>query len=142
MKCVSNKLPQQPGPWWLAFAMWFGTLWWLSSAHRDLPFGEEIHFIDKVYHFGYYLGGALILGGAFSRPTSAVAKPLLLTVFSIALVGALDEFHQSHVPGRSGNDPADWSADVSGGLCGAWLAQRYFKAKVESVQSRAADRIF
>lgn len=129
MKCASNKLPQKPGPWLLAFAVWFGTLWWLSSGHRDMPLGEEIRFIDKVYHFGYYFGGAILLGGAFCRPPGQVAKPFLLTVAAIALVGAIDEFHQSYVPGRSGNDPADWSADVSGGICGAWVVSRFFKPK-------------
>jgi len=125
MKCASNRLPLRPLPWLLAFAVWFGVLWWLSSGHRDLPLGEEIRFIDKVYHFGYYFGGAILLGGAFSRPPGAVASPMLLTIASIAMVGAIDEFHQSHVPGRSGNDPADWSADVSGGICGALVVGRF-----------------
>ena len=133
MKCASNKrwaqLPRHPAPWLAAFAVWFGTLWWLSSGQRDLPLGEDIQFIDKVYHFGYYFGGAIILGAALQRPPGAVAKPLLLTMASIAMIGATDEFHQSFVPGRSGNDPADWSADVSGGICGARIARRFFKPK-------------
>lgn len=129
MKCASNRLPRRPAPWLCAFAVWFGVLWWLSSGQRDLPLGEDIRFIDKVYHFGYYFGGAILLGGAFSRPIGCVARPFLLTVSAIALVGALDEFHQSFVPGRSGNDPADWSADISGGICGAWVVRRFLKPK-------------
>jgi VanZ family protein len=129
MKCASNRLPQKPGPWLLAFAVWFGVLWWLSSGHRDMPLGEDIRFIDKVYHFGYYFGGAILLGGAFHRPPGKMARPFLMTVIAIALVGAIDEFHQGFVPGRSGNDPADWSADVSGGIVGAWVVSRFFKPK-------------
>jgi VanZ family protein len=94
-----------------------------------MPLGEEIQYIDKIYHFGYYFGGAILLGGGLIRPTAKFRKPLLLTVLGIALVGAIDEFHQSFVPGRSGNDPADWTADVSGGLCGAWLATRLLKPR-------------
>lgn len=133
MKCGSNslagRLPASPRPWLVAFAIWFGVLWWLSSGHRELPLGEEIRFIDKVYHFGYYFGGAILLGSGLHRPTGRIARPFLLTVLAIALVGVSDEFHQSFVPGRSGNDPADWTADVLGGLCGAWVAARFFRPK-------------
>jgi VanZ family protein len=134
MKCASNnlaaRLPSRPAPWLAAFAIWFGVLWWLSSGHRDMPLGEEIRYIDKIYHFGYYFGGAILLGSGLIRPAGKVRKPLLMTVVAIALVGAIDEFHQSFVPGRSGNDPADWTADVSGGICGAWLACRFLRPKV------------
>jgi len=39
-----------------------------------------------------------------------------------AVAGALDEFHQTFTPGRSGNDFFDWLADLSGGLLGAMIA--------------------
>jgi VanZ family protein len=42
----------------------------------------------------------------------------------VGLTGALDEFHQSHVPGRSGNDPADFAADLLGALCGALVFRK------------------
>jgi VanZ family protein len=38
-----------------------------------------------------------------------------------AIIGALDEFHQTFTPGRSGNEPWDWLADVTGGVLAAWI---------------------
>ena len=45
-------------------------------------------------------------------------------VLVVGLTGALDEWHQSHVPGRSGNDPADFAADLLGAVAGALLLRR------------------
>lgn len=51
-------------------------------------------------------------------------RSLLITVTVVGLTGALDEFHQSHVPGRSGNDPADLAADLLGAFCGALVFRK------------------
>ena len=44
---------------------------------------------------------------------------LLVVTISLAAIGALDEWHQSWIPTRSGNDLGDWIADVLGSLTGA-----------------------
>lgn len=85
---------------------------------------------DKVLHCVYFSGGAFCLVTALlaGRPrVPALWVGLGVGLLFAAMTGALDEFHQSFTPGRSGNDPADWLADICGGALGgylAWLAQR------------------
>ena len=55
--------------------------------------------------------------------TAAITAGVLVIV--LATVGALDEWHQSWVPGRSGNDPGDWLADVVGALTGGLVFKRF-----------------
>lgn len=45
----------------------------------------------------------------------------MLLVIVAGVVGVLDEFHQSHTPGRHGNDPGDVAADITGGVIAAML---------------------
>jgi VanZ family protein len=68
----------------------------LFATHQLLKYGRAAH--------------AMIL----------VATPILL----FALIGALDEYHQTFTPGRSGNDPFDWLADLLGAAAGTFLANR------------------
>ena len=115
-------LLRRPEFWLTAFIIWFAGLWALSSF--SVPVGElpRIPHIDKLAHFGFFLGGSgLLCAWLFRRDPENTNWPRLITiaVTVIALVGWLDEFHQSHTPGRSGNDPADWAADVLGALTGA-----------------------
>ena len=75
------------------------------------------HF-DKLEHFGYFLGGGFLLTGwNFRRkPGLTFMETLILTtVFVIAAIGFIDEWHQCFTPGRSGGDPGDWLADLLGG---------------------------
>ncbi|MEY3896711.1 MAG: hypothetical protein RLZZ214_2231 [Verrucomicrobiota bacterium] len=52
------------------------------------------------------------------------AKLITTAVVVVALIGALDEYHQSFTPGRSGNDPFDWLADLLGATAGAFAFKR------------------
>lgn len=51
---------------------------------------------------------------------TGVGELITAAVVVIALIGALDEYHQSFTPGRSGNDPFDWLADLLGAIAGAF----------------------
>jgi VanZ family protein len=110
---------------WLAvFGAWAGILWWLSSQVRQFPPGMEFRFGDKVLHFTYFLGGGLSAAAFFYRLDPASprwSRILLLATLAAGLTGVLDEWHQSWVPGRSGNDPADLGADLLGAAGGALL---------------------
>lgn len=82
---------------------------------------------DKIAHACYFTAGAaafaLALGLALATNVSlSKARLLLACLVMAALVGAFDEWHQSHTPGRDGNSLGDWIADVLGGLLGFWLA--------------------
>jgi VanZ family protein len=108
----------------VAFAVWFGTLWWLSSQVRHFPPGLDFQFSDKLIHFGYFLGGGFFAAAYFYRrnPAAPVWRSiLLLATLAAGFTGVLDEWHQSWVPGRSGNDLADLTADLLGAVCGAVL---------------------
>ena len=118
------QLPRRPGFWLAAFLVWFAGLWALSSFSapvRELP---HIPHIDKFAHFGFFLGGSGLLCAWLFRldPVNTNwPRLIVIAVAVIAGVGWLDEYHQSHTPGRSGNDPADWIADVLGALTGALI---------------------
>ena len=82
-------------------------------------------------HAGEYAGLGLLLARALRRrergaPSGAMGA---LAVVLGAAYGASDEYHQTFVPGRSGNDPGDWLADTIGTTAGvllyARLVQRY-----------------
>lgn len=122
-----RRLSRSPWLWLAAFAVWFAMLWWLSSRVNHFPSALDFRASDKVLHFGYFFGGAALFAAFLFRLDPA--KPrwgriLALSITAAALTGLLDEWHQSHVPGRSGNDPADFTADVLGALCGALAFRR------------------
>jgi VanZ family protein len=86
--------------------------------------------LDKVFHFGYFFGGAGLLAAAlFLRPSSVPnwGMIIVLVVVIASAVGLLDEWHQSWSPERSGNDPGDWLADAYGALAGALVFRRFHK---------------
>ncbi len=119
--------PRNPWFWFACFAGWFGILWLLSSRTGDAGGLPHIPGLDKVAHFGYFFGGGGLLAAFLFRLRPHRPNWLLIVamVFVVlALVGWLDEYHQSHVPGRTGNDPGDWLADVSGAVCGALVFRR------------------
>lgn len=113
--------------WWAAYGVWVATLWWLSSTSTTVPGAVEIPFADKVCHFGYFFGGGGLLAAAWycRRPATPDWRLILMLAVGLsAAIGALDEWHQTHTPGRSGNDPWDWLADVLGGTTGALVFRR------------------
>lgn len=117
------RLPTHPGVWFSGFTIWFIVLWWLSSGVRETPEVLDFRASDKVLHFGWFLGGAGLLSAAlFTRnPEGSDRKRILVTVIVVFLVAVLDEYHQSLVPGRHGNDPYDLSADLLGAIAGAMI---------------------
>ena len=71
---------------------------------------------DKVVHLALYA----VLAALTARGLASIA-PLALriigTLVVIASTGAIDEWHQQFIPGRSA-DVFDWYADLSGGVAG------------------------
>ena len=97
---------------------WAGIIFWLSSQSRPVPVEVSIPYVDKLAH----LGGFGVLGALTVRALLALGqgwrRALLVGVAAASLYGALDEWHQSFVPGRD-PDPWDWAADTAGALVGA-----------------------
>lgn len=115
--------------WRVAVLVWGGVLYWLSAQPGTaLPVGFP--GIDKVEHATYFtLGGmCFLLGLRLAEMLRGKAAAIVITVLFCSFVGVLDEWHQLHVPGRSGGDEWDWLADTLGGFLGAhaafWVQRR------------------
>lgn len=121
-----GALVRRPAIWMAALLAWAAVLWTLSSLPKMGPTVKVDH-LDKLLHFGYFLGGGFLSAGwaALRYPQSPPWKPIIAaTIAALAVVGAIDEWHQLHTPGRSGGDPWDWLADTSGAAVGALLLKR------------------
>ncbi len=104
-----------------------------------MPTGPEIPHFDKVLHFGYFFGGSIILStGLFFRFKKPTPWKLvfLFSIMTCALVGAIDEHHQSWVPERSGHDVYDWTADVLGASAGAGIVYLLMRKQDACSQTR------
>ena len=116
--------------WFIAFLFWGIILWLLSDGPTPTPPGPRLPGLDKLLHFGCFFGGAGLLSAALYLPNRTRAplswhRLVLTVVIVLATVGALDEWHQSWVPERSGNDLGDWLADVAGALTGGLIFKRF-----------------
>ena len=121
-------LLSRPILWLTANIILLITIYLLSSTTKTMPEGGfDIPHIDKILHFGYFFGGGIILTN-YLLLTKGTAAPIRFRVFIpllfFAIVGALDEYRQSFIPGRSGNDPFDWLADFLGAAAGIFIAGR------------------
>ena len=86
-----------------------------------MPSGNDIPHMDKVYHFGYFFGGSGLFCAFLYRLQSGQpdwGQLLWITLVVMTAVGAIDEWHQTWNPHRSGNDAMDLCADVFGSLFG------------------------
>lgn len=124
LRSLFNLLADKRWFWWLWLAIWGGILFGLSSK-STLPPGPEIPHKDKVMHFLYFSGGGFCFALACLGKTGRLRPRWLWALTGMLfgmIAGALDEYHQTFTPGRSGNDPGDWLADFTGSAAGALLA--------------------
>jgi len=123
---VGSQLVRKSLLWWIGVIIWAVVLWSLS-ANPSLPSGPSFPLKDKLLHCLYFCGGSSCLLLALFGQASPVPACRTLVLRSLpftAIIGALDEYHQTFTPGRSGNDPWDWLADVTGGVLAAWIVGR------------------
>ena len=95
------------------------VLWFLSSQ-STLPELKGIFGFDKVQHLIAYGALAFCLGFWFSPQRRRPWQIFLFCTAIASCYGAIDEFHQYFVPGRS-CDIWDWIADTLGAASGAGL---------------------
>ena len=118
---------------WTAFAFWLAILFFLSGLPGDAAPTHLFPHQDKGMHFIFYLGGAGVFAGAISSTWSLRRSTVtILTVVTLALLGAGDEYRQQFTPLRSGMDPFDWMADVAGALAGALILARLKSAAAKT----------
>jgi len=113
--------------WWVAAAALMAAIWWESSRTFDFPPGLPT-FSDKVAHATCWaVLAALIAIGARAR--GHAARVAIAGAFVVAAAyGAIDEWHQSGVPGRD-SSLGDLVADATGALAGAALAVAYYSRR-------------
>jgi VanZ family protein len=83
--------------WLASLVSWFCLLFYLAAGGFCLQ---------------YYL---------MCKHKNSARYSLQVLIFAL-LVGALDEYHQTFTPHRSGNDIGDLTADVLGSYFGGWMA--------------------
>jgi len=120
---VASWFPDRPKLYIIGWVTWFVVLWILSSGNPAPKNGPDIPHFDKIVHFGYFLGGAGLFAAwrRFTSPTAPALNIIVLTTLVGAIVGAIDEYHQSFTPGRTGNDVYDWLADLTGSFAGVCI---------------------
>jgi VanZ family protein len=102
---------------WLPVLAYMALISYFSSKQGgQLPHWSFMKY-DKVLHALEYGGLGFLVCRALEgwRRTPRVLASALFGL----LFGVVDEFHQSFVSGRQGNDPGDMAADLVGSLLGA-----------------------
>lgn len=131
-KLLPKNLPLLIFTWLL----WFGVLWYSSSRSSSDETPQLFPHVDKVLHFGYFFGGAILLAQLLSTARIKRLSSIHIVIYCIiagATIGAIDEYHQSFTPGRYGNDVFDWLADCLGTTAGViyllWAKSQTTQAK-------------
>ena len=97
----------------------FAAVIFTSSSMTGSTLAGAFINADKLLHMGLYAGMAAVVAMAMQRPARPLSWRMALLAAAVAIAyGALDEYHQAHVPGRvpSGSDIL---ADTVGALLGA-----------------------
>lgn len=102
--------------------IWTILITWLSSqaSRKDDPSGLTSHVLFNAGHaplYGFWAAGTAFLLASRARRPAPGAGVIIVSVFLTILYGAVDELHQSYVPGRT----ASWTDVVTDGA-GAALA--------------------
>jgi VanZ family protein len=101
-------------------AGWVAVTLTLTSI-PDPEFGPSFPGADMIAHFGFYaVMGFLFVLWRRETGAGAAAAVICASIFA-ALLGAVDEFHQQWIPGRS-MELLDWAADFAGGTAGGFCS--------------------
>jgi VanZ family protein len=126
--------------WWPAAACAAVVLALSSIPHPESPVPTFTH-ADKLAHGLEYAVLALLLVRGLRREPRTGAWSTAVTILAgaaaIAVFGALDEWHQAAIPGRS-TSLWDWIADTTGGLAGSLAGARLWKRRAKRRRRDAA----
>ncbi|HPP87537.1 MAG TPA: VanZ family protein [bacterium] len=96
-------------------------IYYFSAINKPQIFKPPFPHFDKLLHFAEYFFFAAVLNFSYSRVFNTISKIkiLICIMLTIAIYGALDEWHQSFFIYRSA-DIIDYLFDVLGGsaMCG------------------------
>lgn len=101
---------------WLPPLLWAGVILFGTSLPQEaVP--VQTSKIDKLLHFSIYTVFSFLLTRQILDITTRW-RAAAIAVGVAMVFGALDEWHQRFIPGRS-TEFADWQADSVGALVGA-----------------------
>jgi VanZ family protein len=113
--------------WFALTCLWAGIVFVLSSLEAVAISTIDVgpFEIDRVLHTMMFIVGGLFLTTALHlrSPETSWKRTLTLSVALLILYGITDEFHQSFVKNRSGNDLGDLLADTIGAVLGAIITR-------------------
>lgn len=125
---ILKQLRQRPLLYcWLPLIAWMGIIYWFSSQPRpiDLPTPLLQLLIAKSGHMIGYAGLGLLWWRALAARLSVSARRRLALAFLLTMLYAIsDEYHQTFVPGRSGN-LIDVLIDAAGAGLAFWQLRRW-----------------
>lgn len=101
---------------WLPPLLWAGVILFGTSLPQEAVPVQTAR-VDKYLHFGIYTVFSFLLTRQISDITTRWRAAAIAVVFAVVF-GALDEWHQRFIPGRS-TELADWQADSLGAVVGA-----------------------
>lgn len=115
---------------WVPPLFWAAFILLLTSIPgADLPH-VALRDADKLVHFTMYGVFAWLSTRSLARP-GRIARVAVLVVLGVSIFGALDEWHQQFIPGRS-MELLDWMADTLGALAGASTALSVLRREPEA----------
>lgn len=101
---------------WLPPLLWAGVIVSATSMPSDIV-PTQVSAVDKAAHFSMYAVLGWLLTRHATQPAGRWLAPALALIVASGF-GAIDEWHQQYIPGRS-TEYADWQADTLGGAAGA-----------------------
>lgn len=106
----------------------------------SLPTATLDHLLRKLAHFGIFGVEGTLLGGALLSSLERRKLACGLGMLGCAIIGALNEFHQTFVPGRDGK-LEDALIDAAGGIAGVLFALLLYLliCRVRRKKGRAAS---
>ena len=124
------------------FTIWLVILYQVSNrVPADMP-EMLVPQQDKILHFIFFLGGGMALAASLRVLLKLQGFPLLLAVaLVLGLLGALDEYNQQFVPGRSGLSIEDWIADMTGAIAGIGILSLLVASLRMKMTSKTENKI-
>lgn len=119
---------RKPWIWFVTLGLYLSLIFFMSHLSADELRALPIRFWDKLVHFFEYLPVGLMVTGLIHAlwPRMSFQKGVPLAICIVAILGGLDEFHQSFIPGREVS-VGDATADTLGATIGAFCALLFLR---------------
>jgi hypothetical protein len=113
--------------YWLPLIVWMGIIFWFSAQPEPFAMSEswQQELVGNAGHAIGYAGLGLLWWRALAAlPVCSRRWTLALAFLFTTLYAISDEYHQTFVPGRSGN-LVDLLVDTAGAGLALWLLHRW-----------------